>query len=156
MKKKGFLLAEETLKMILAVIAIGFLAFFLTSLYFNSVDNQNRIKAESSLERLKDVIMNEEVSKEVVSDITPAGWNLFSFVGEKKPNSCSGENCLCICDDVIDTILFVTDRQIKECDGKGICEIVPELEDFGEIKIESPSVSVEVLKSESKIIIREK
>ncbi|KKK68866.1 hypothetical protein LCGC14_2939740, partial [marine sediment metagenome] len=37
MKKKGFLLAEETLKMILAVIAIGFLAFFLTSLYFNSV-----------------------------------------------------------------------------------------------------------------------
>lgn len=156
MKKKGFLLAEETLKMILAVIAIGFLAFFLTSLYFNSVDNQNRIKAESSLERLKDVIMNEEVSTEVVSDITPAGWNLFSFVGEKKPNSCSGENCLCICDDVIDTILFVTDRQIKECDGKGICEIVPELEDFGEIKIESPSVSVEVLKSESKIIIREK
>ena len=156
MKKKGFLLAEETLKMILAVIAIGFLAFFLTSLYFNSVDNQNRIKAESSLERLKDVIMNEEVSTEVVSDITPAGWNLFSFVGEKKPNSCSGENCLCICDDVIDTILFVTDRQIKECDGKGICEIVPELEDFGEIKIERPSVSVEVLKSESKVIIRKK
>ncbi|HEB47017.1 MAG TPA: hypothetical protein ENI22_00940 [Candidatus Pacearchaeota archaeon] len=156
MKKKGFLLAEETLKMILAVIAIGFLAFFLTSLYFNSVDNQNRIKAEASLERLKDVIMNEEVSTEVVSDITPAGWNLFSFAGEKKPNSCSGENCLCICDDVVDTILFVTDRQIKECDGKGICEIVPELEDFGEIKIESPSISVEVLKSESKIIIRKK
>jgi len=153
MKKHGFLLAEETLKIIIAVIAIGFLAFFLTSLYFNSINNQKSAKAEASLERISEVIKNEESTSEVVSDITPPGWNLFSFVGEEKPNSCSGESCLCICYNIK---IELPGRQIKECDKKSICEAVPSLEDFGEIKIKSPSISVEVLKLEDKIIIREK
>ena len=39
--KKGFLLAEETLKIILAVIAIGFLAYLLVSIYFNYRENKD-------------------------------------------------------------------------------------------------------------------
>ena len=153
MNKEGFLLAEETLKIILAVIAISFLAFFLTSLYFNAVNNQKSVKAEASLTRISEVIKNEESTSEIVSDITPPGWNLFSFVGEEKPNSCSGENCLCICYNIK---INLANRQIKECDKKSICEIVTGLEDFGEIKIKSPSISVEVLKLEDSIIIKEK
>lgn len=152
MRKDGFLLAEETLKIILAVIAIGFLAFFLTNLYFNSVNNQKSVKAEASLERISDVIKNEALTSEVVSDITPPGWSLFSFV-EEKPNTCSGQTCLCICYNI--KINF-GDRQINECDKKNICEIVPGLEDFGEIKIKKPSTSVEILKLEDRIVIREK
>lgn len=151
--RRGFLLAEETLKIILAVIAISFLAYFLTSLYFNAVNNQKSVKAEASLARISEVINNEESTSEVVSDITPPGWNLFSFVGEEKPNSCSGQNCLCICYNIK---INVFDRQLKECDKKSICEIVPSLEDFGEIKIQNPSISVEILKLEDRIIIREK
>ena len=39
--KKGFLLAEETLKIILAVIAIGFLAYLLFSIYKSGSDSKN-------------------------------------------------------------------------------------------------------------------
>ena len=47
--KKGFLLAEETLKMVLAVICIGFLIAFLFALYFNNVNNAKFLQAESVL-----------------------------------------------------------------------------------------------------------
>jgi len=155
MKKncRGFLLAEETLKIIIAVISIGFLAFFLSSLYFNAVNNQKTVKAEASLERISEVIKNKESTSEVVSDITPPGWSLFSFVGEEKPNTCSGQNCLCICYNIK---INLPGRQIRECDKKSICEVVPGLEDFKEIKIQNPSISVEVLKLEDRIIISEK
>ena len=148
--RKAFLLAEETLKIIIAVIAIGFLAFFLASLYFNSVNAQNLVKAQASLDRIKEVIQNPEATNETVSDITPPGWSLFSFVGEKKPNSCGGENCLCICDNVID----IFNRQIKECGSGGICEVFGNLDGFGEIEIKKPSISVEIIKSEGGITIR--
>ncbi len=149
MNKKAFLLAEETLKIIIALIAIGFLIYFLTSLYFNSINAQKRVEAEASLTRISDVIDNKQISIEDVTDITPHGWRLFSFVEEEKPNSCAGESCLCICPNA----LF---NQAKKCGIKGVCEIVANLEDFGEIKIKKPSISVQVSKSDNKIIITEK
>ena len=151
--KRAFLLAEETLKIIISVIAIGFLAFFLASLYLNSVNAQNLVKATASLERIKEVIQNPEATDEVVSDITPSGWVLFSFIGEKKPNSCGGENCLCICDNIR---INVFDRQIKECDSGGVCEVFSNLEGFGEIEIKKPSSSIEIIKSGGVLSIREK
>jgi len=153
MNKNAFLLAEETLKIIVAVICIGFLAFFVASLYFNSVNDQNRVKATASLERIKTVIENTQSTQEVVSDIIPSGWNIISFVGEKKPNSCGGVNCLCICDDVLITLF---DRQLKECDSGGVCEIVRNLIGFEEIKIKKPSSSIEIIKSGGAIRIRER
>jgi len=47
--KKGFLLAEETLKIVVAVISITFLIYFLTSLYFARIDGENLRKAEAVL-----------------------------------------------------------------------------------------------------------
>jgi len=151
MRKKGFLLAEETLKIILAVIAIGFLAFFLTSLYFNSINNQKLKQAQTSIERISDVINNLQVEIEDV-DITPPGWHLFSFVGEEKPNSCSGENCLCICNNVF----LGLGSQTEKCAEKGVCEIVENLQGFEDIEIKTPLSTIEVIKSENEIIIREK
>jgi len=152
MNKKGFLLAEEVMKIILAIIALGILTSLLASLYFNSVNSQKFAKAEASLERIKEVLKNEESTREIVSDITPPGWNLLSFVGEKKPNSCFGKNCLCICSDIK---INLFDRQLNECSEKGVCEVVENLENFGEIKIKNPSISVEILESEGRVIIKE-
>lgn len=153
MNKRGLLLAEETLKIIIALIAIGFLVYFLTSLYFANVNIQKKQHAAASLERIADVIRNIQSETEDVTDITPPGWYLFSFTDEEeKPNLCSGINCLCICDNVFLGI----GNQAKKCDKKGVCEIVEDLEYFDEIKIKSPAISIEVLKSENKIIVREK
>lgn len=149
--RKGFLLAEETLKMIIAVIAIGFLAYFLTALYFNSVNSQKLRQAQNSIDRISDVINNLQVEIENV-DITPPGWHLFSFVSREKPNSCSGENCLCICNNVF----LGFGSQTEKCTEKGVCEIVENLQGFEDIEIKTPLTTVEVIKSENEIIIREK
>ena len=50
--KKGFLLAEETLKIILALICIVFLVYFLVYLYFSNVDSKKLEQAKSSLDYL--------------------------------------------------------------------------------------------------------
>ena len=158
MKKKGLLLAEETLKMIIALIAISFLIYFLTSLYFANANSQKLREAESTLSRISDVINNINLNAEAIDALNPSGWYLFSFTQDKKPNACSGENCLCICDNVlVDSGLFglISDRQIKECNQNGVCEIVENLEEFGEIEIER-DFSLEIEKIGDKIIIRGK
>jgi hypothetical protein len=138
--KKGMLLASETLKIILAVISIGFLVYLLTAIYFNSGDTKKLEQAEATMERI-DLILarfNEaNFSGEAVTDINPAGWKVFAFVeNENKPNSCSGENCLCICENVVADYF---DRQVQRCDDLGVCSIVPNLMEFEEIKIGKPN-----------------
>lgn len=154
MNKKAFLLAEETLKIIVALIAISFLVYLLTSLYFTSVNNQKKREAEAELERILEIINNPLLEIEEVPNPLPFGWSLFSFVGdEKKPNSCLGKNCLCICYN-IKVNLF--DRQIKKCDKDGVCGIVENLEEFGEIKIKKGIFSIEIENRGGKIIVRGK
>ena len=103
MNKKGFLLAEETLKMIIALIAISFLIYFLTALYFSNQDSENLELAEASLEHLMEEINSE--SKEVLI-FNPEGWVIISWPYEeedKLPNSCSilgWGNCICIVEDI--------------------------------------------------------
>src|SRR3989338_4460161 len=75
-EKRGFLLAEETLKIIIAVISIGFLIYFLAALYFASRDAEKLEQAGASLEFL-------------INDI---------------PNSCLNigwEKCICICENTL-------------------------------------------------------
>ncbi len=139
--KRGFLLAEETLKIIIAVICIGLLVYLLFALYFSRsnerdlIDAQNSLKNssnsfKSSVERVRLGNGNNGSYVDYLLIHNPVGWHLFSFVGsEKKPNSCAGQNCLCICDDVwVDTLVGLIDsRQIKECDDSGVCYIVSDL-----------------------------
>lgn len=151
--KRAFLLAEETLKIVIALISISFLIYFLTALYFSSVGDQKFKQADATMERIIDVINNELAIVESVTDITPSGWNLISYVGEKKPNSCAGQNCLCICENIW---LKAFDRQFKECNEGGICEIIPALQEFEEIKIEGSSSSIEIDKSKGVVEINKK
>src|SRR3989338_7466453 len=136
MNKRGFLLAEETLKMIIAAICILFLIYFLVSLYFGKVKKQELKEAQESLSRIANItksIERGEISIGNVSGINPDGWSLFGFIQNKKPNSCAGKPCICIC-----ASLWIRgwDGQIKECSDEGVCLISPPgLNQFDEINI---------------------
>lgn len=136
MAKKGFLLAETTIKIIIAVICIGFLVYLLFSLYYANVQEKKSEEAtivlvdspESvavALDRVRETGVSEE--KHIAK---PNGWNVFSYLGnEKKPNACVGDNCVCMCDEVSFDNLFgiVENRQLSECDEDGICLVVSDL-----------------------------
>ncbi len=98
--KKGFLLAEETLKIIIAVICIGFLAFLLFSIYQQTTDSKNLDYAKSSL----NFIVSQISSGQTTADIyNPDGWVLDIWpqtVNGILPSSCSNlgwKSCICIC-----------------------------------------------------------
>ena len=96
--RKGFLLAEETLKIVIAVIAIGFLAYFLVSLYFSF---RNSEKLEQAKETLPFLISEIDAGKTSVDIYNPVGWALLSWQPENQiPKSCSNlgwNSCICIC-----------------------------------------------------------
>lgn len=145
--KKGFLLGEETLKIIIAVISIGFLVVLLTALYYSLTGSEKIKQADASLNNL---ILNEiklvdsgQYSEKQVHIPNPSGWIILSFIGDdEKPNSCTGQNCLCICEESID--LF--DWQIKRCHEKGACILISNLNKFDKIKIEKSGVDILIKK----------
>lgn len=151
-------MGEETLKIIIAVIGIVFLVFLLTSVYFNLTGAQDQKYAEGSMNNIfvKEVARinaGEEVNQQGIQIPNPAGWYLFSFTDDKKPNLCSGQNCACICKNIL---INVFDRQLKECDGKGVCSVIPNLKSFDKIKIENSGTFISVQKINGEIVIARK
>ena len=124
MKKKGFLLAEETLKIVLAVIAIGFLAYLLFSIYQSNQTSKNLEFAKESLNHIVEEMNSERTRVEIYN---PKGWHLgswphdvtegfliFTETSTQMPLSCSNfgwESCICICED----------NNADSCDSKGVC-----------------------------------
>ena len=132
--KKGMLLTEEVLKMIIAVIGLVLLSYFLISFFYSDAKAKKQKEALSSLDEISQIIANIGVSGGNVTVLQTQSWTLFGFINEnKKPNSCSGQACLCICPDVLADFF---DRQIKKCDKTGACLVVSNLEDFKDIKIQ--------------------
>lgn len=144
--KRGFLLAEETLKIVIAVISIGFLIYFLTSLYLKNQESKELELAKASLEHLMKEINLEHPTVEIYN---PKGWvvvswphkvlkGTFGFRKEvnDRPNSCSNlnwDNCLCICGDTL-----VLNLEGSDCDKKGFC-LENDFKIVGDkIKIEKP------------------
>ena len=126
--KNGFLLAEETLKIIIAVISIGFLVYFLTALYFTNQSSKELEQAESSLEFLIKEINGD---REEVLIYNPKGWAITNWPHDVKksrvvydeeikndfPKKCLNngwKECLCICENKINF-------ESKDCDDNGIC-----------------------------------
>ncbi|MEK6757708.1 MAG: hypothetical protein AABX88_01135 [Nanoarchaeota archaeon] len=139
--KRGFLLAEETLKIIVALICILFLVYLLVSLYFNNQDAKDLEWAKASLEHLVNEINAGATEVEIYN---PEGgsftyWWLFiwPYGGDSiKPKFCSNLNwkkCMCICG--IDSGITRQDAANK-CDELGVC-----LEFNSNLKIDNPSWS---------------
>lgn len=148
--KKGFLLAEETLKIIIAVICIGFLVYFLVSLYNSNKDSKKFEEAETSLDFLIEEIKGSRKEVQIYNPIQDFNaWEIISWpnsIKEGMPNSCSNigwENCLCICPRV----------NVNNCDGKGVCRESEFSVEGGSIKIKKPPVILEI-DYENKIIRR--
>jgi len=123
--KRGFLLGEETLKIIIAVICIIFLIYILTAIYNANTSAKKIEEAKEFLSRIETISSSLEEGINERQDIpNPNGWYLYSFIGEGKPNSCLNENCLCICDNVL---IGAISSQAKKCDEKGACLIISNL-----------------------------
>ena len=128
MDKKGFLLGEETLKIVIAIIAIGFLAYFLASLYFSAQASREMKQAEESL----DFIISEALAGRASVDIyNPKNWWILN-------NEATGE--LCICED-----------DLNSCDKKGVCMNNSGFLVQSPIKIENPPITLSI-NQESKTI----
>jgi len=102
--KRGMLLAEETLKMVIAIIVIVFLVYFLVNLYYGKLKDdaikkseQLLIKSDQSIKNVIESLKEGESKNLVLQEISSFGdnWHLFSFTEQEKPNSCAGKNCLC-------------------------------------------------------------
>ena len=128
--KRAFLLAEETLKIILAVIALGFLAYLLFSIYQSSKDSRDLELAEESLNFLMSEI---NLGKTQVEIYNPRAWIILSWPFEdKRPASCENlgwENCVCIIKNVgnlgalVSTLPFtegITDKFLENS-NEGVC-----------------------------------
>jgi len=143
MNRKAFLLAEQTLKMIIAVIAIIFLIYLLTSLYFSNVQEDRIAQATSILKSTKgdslEIVtrnLNPGESKEFLV-FQPLSWSVFSFTGSGvKPDTCLQTNCICICDEVIGfNLVDWSDKEIRqaeECAEAGVCLAISNLKNLEE------------------------
>jgi len=153
--QRAFLLGEETLKIVVALICIVMLIYFLAMLYYAKVDSNKLRQAQALLtnssESIKEKINNLDKINPVEQHLmNPKGWYLFSFVnGEEKPNSCAGLNCLCICPSK-----NFWNSQVEKCGDKGVCLIEENLQKFSEIKIDQQFIIIR--KVNNNIIIREK
>lgn len=140
--KRGMLLAEETLKIVISVIVISFLVYFLANLYMGKLkddtikkSDQLLINSDESIKNTLDSLNDGESKRLSLQEISYLGdqWHLIGFVGNsEKPNACLGKNCLCICNDVVSEDFF---KQAEECNKNGICTIAANLKNE-EINIE--------------------
>ena len=95
MNNKGLLLGEETLKIVVAVISIGFLVYFLGALYYGGFGDKEEKLAKASLEHL---VKEIDAGVTEIEIYNPEGWKIMS-----------NGDLICICKDV------------GECDIKENC-----------------------------------
>lgn len=116
--KRGFLLAEETLKIIIALISIGFLIYLLTALYFANKSDSDLEFAKATLENLINEIDSGSSSVVVYN---PEGWVLVNwpFENEKLLSCAEWESCICLCNEDISTTTLTGLR--KDCDKGKVC-----------------------------------
>lgn len=114
MNKKGFLLAEETLKIVIALICIGLLAFLVVSLYLSFTKSRELDQAKSTLPFIMNAVKQSDTSVDVYN---PDSWWISSWpqFQDQVPNSCSSiglQSCICIC----------KEDSLEGCNSDGVCQ----------------------------------
>jgi hypothetical protein len=145
------LLGTTGVKLVLAVICILFLFFFLKAIYSSQVNTLKIKQAAATLNSVGEGSLQTKISSLFEGEstqfqlLTPKSWYLMGFVNNKKPNSCVGQNCLCICDHVFEWFGIASDKQFEECDKHGACLIVENLKEFSPIKIQYQNITIQKL-----------
>ena len=141
MEKRGFLLAEETLKIILAVIAIGFLAYLLFSIYSARKESKELELAKSSLEHLVNEINSDATEVDIYN---PSGWWIASWPYQDiKPDFCSNlgwENCICIFPKGLGSI---RPESYAESSDNGVCKEVSKRVFVSSVKGKQSPIKIE-------------
>ena len=142
--KKGMLLAEYSLKMIIAILALLLLIYLFSVWYSSLIDKQNFQRAEATLGDLKDRMVDAKKNIQVFPLLEPNSWKLISYTGPVLPEACF-KNCICLCEDVKWTDkakVFWIPTQLDKCNVRGVCENFDEFFNEFEIILRS-SVKVE-------------
>jgi len=150
--KKGMLLVSETLKMVIAIISIGFLIYLLAAMYYSGTEEKERQDATSLINRIENITFElEEGNFGEINGLVPADWVIVSYTGaEQSPNECSGVNCLCIC-----KASYVKSR-VNECSNDGICFIAEELYPNPEIEIKNGGATdIEIYREGGRLKVKE-
>ena len=162
--KKGFLLAEETLKIIVALICVIFLVYLLAALYNSNSSNKKLTQAKEVLlgteedsRSIEKIIFSLKEGESEIKDISnPSGWYLYSFVEQEKPNSCLNQKCLCICEKAL---IEKINSKVEKCDSDGACLVVPNLA-ASEISLKIGSANkvifLEIKKQNGRVFVEEK
>ena len=120
--RRGLFLAEETLKIVVAVLVIMFLIYFLASLYFSGKDSEDMRFAESSAKYLVEQ-MNAQSAE--IQIFNPEGWLITAWKEEADaPLSCSNlgwKNCLCICEKHFDYFGAFKNTPLEDCNKNNYC-----------------------------------
>ena len=135
--KRALFLAEETLKIVLAVIVIGFLIYFLASLYFANKDGEELRFAESSVGYIIEQMNSQTTELQIFN---PEGWIITVWkTGGEMPSACldlGWKDCICICEEGTAT----------SCDTDGFCKSYSKeifIKD-GSIKIDNAPITLEL------------
>jgi uncharacterized membrane protein YsdA (DUF1294 family) len=156
-KGEGSLLPEETLKILVAILCIVILAGLVILIYFALTGNEDKQKAQGNIDRIANETNRINAGSANVPSfpvLNPSGWTIFSFVGiDKKPNSCAGASCLCICETLTIGIYNVDERQAQRCDDKGSCTVIINLKKNNNIKIEKGGIFISIKKIDGLIEI---
>lgn len=122
--KKGFLLGEFTLKVLVAILCIVVLLFLLYKVYANFMGKSKLDQAKSTVDKIIEEINAVSIGVEGERDyqiLNPKDWVLLYYsTGEEKPkgkSGCNGDKCLCICEKE-----GYIDSQITKCENYGICK----------------------------------
>jgi len=170
MNKRAFLLAEETLKIVIALICISFLVYFLVSLYITNQNDRDLEMAKASLSHLFEEINSiEDEGVKEIEIYNPDGWVIslwphkvmkgtYGFRKEVRdiPKSCSNlgwESCLCICKGN-----YFLNLEGSDCDKSGIClnnKIGLSIEE-GVIEIKGSLLQLNAEHKEEKIVVSKK
>ena len=151
--KKGFFLAEETMKIILAVICLGFLIFVLGKMYYSYTADKEVQQAKDTLSRIeKEINSMKEGEKRDIIIYSPNSWFLVGFGKQEMPVFCSEkkwESCLCICEKITKLDTFSGKTAKDKCDN--ICVSFSEKVSAPQIDIENPPITILVSKSSGTI-----
>ncbi len=116
LNKKGFLLGEFSLKLILSIIGLLILIGLLFMLYDSFASEDKTKAAKASLEKIESMINGITAQTPTQTDIllSPKGWMLLNYP-KGGPIECYGASCLCICSE------DVVGGYVDECNKEGKC-----------------------------------
>lgn len=147
--KKGFLLGEYTLKVIIAVLCLLLLVYLLFRVYSNydkKKDLDNAVKSiESLIGKMNEARGN---SPQSVTLLEPSKWILIYYKDKiNRPGLCVG-SCICLCEKT-----FFERNQIIGCEEKGSCREVSEEISLNDIALPT---DLEIKFENNKFIINKK